>query len=64
VGDDGAGKIGAVAAESGDAAIWSGADEAGDDRHDACFEKRKENVAAALFGLCEMRLGFAESVAG
>lgn len=64
MGDDGAGKIRAVAAESGDAAIGSGADEASDDRHDAGFEERKENVAAALFGLCEMRLGLAKGVAG
>jgi hypothetical protein len=40
VGDDGAGKIGAVAAKSGDTAIGSGADEAGNDRDDAGVEKR------------------------
>jgi hypothetical protein len=62
--DDGAGKIGAVAAEGGDAAVRSCADEASNDRHDAGFEERKKNVAAALFGLFEMGLGFAKSFAG
>ena len=64
VGDDGAREIRTVAAESGDAAVGSGADEAGNDGHDAGFEERKKNIAAALPGLREMRLGFAESVAG
>jgi hypothetical protein len=62
--DDGAGKIGTVAAKGGDAAIGSCTDEAGNDRDDTGFEERKKNVAAALFGLCEMRLSFAEGVAG
>ena len=50
VGDDRAGKIGAVAAERGDAAVGSGADETGNDGNEAVFEKRKENFAATLFG--------------
>jgi len=64
VGDDGSGKIGAVAAERGDATVGSRTDEAGNDGDNAGFEKRKKNVAATLFGLFEMRLGIAESVAG
>ncbi len=64
VGDDGAGKIGTVAAESGDAAIGSCADEAGNHGHDAGFEERKQNMAAALLGLFEMRLGVTEGVTG
>ena len=64
VGDDGAGEIRTVASEGSDTAIGSGADEAGDDRHDAGLEERKQNVAATLLGLRELRLGFAESVAG
>src|SRR5690242_11241237 len=63
VSDDGAGKIGAVAAERGDAAVGSCADEAGDDGHNTGFEKRKKNVAATLPGLFEMGLGIAECVA-
>ena len=46
VGDDSAGKIGAVAAERGDTAVGSGADETGDDGNEAVFEKRKKNFAA------------------
>ena len=61
--DDGSGKIGAVAAERGDATVGSCPDEAGYDGYDAGFEKRKENVAATLPGLFEMGLGIAESVA-
>jgi len=64
VGDDGSGKIGAVAAERSDAAVGSRADEAGDDGDNAGFKKGKKNVTAALFGLFEMRLGVSESVAG
>ena len=64
VGDDGPGKIGAVAAERGDPAVGSCADEAGNDRNDTGFEKRKKNAAAALFAFFEMGLGVAESVAG
>ena len=64
VSDDGTGKIGTVAAESGDAAIRSGADEAGNNGHDAGRKEREKNVAAALLGLFEMRLGVAESAAG
>jgi hypothetical protein len=64
VGNDGTGKIGAVAAERGDAAIGSCANEAGDDRDNAGFEKRKKNGAATPFRLFEMRLGVAESIAG
>src|SRR5258708_36019207 len=63
VGDDGAGKIRTVAAKGGDAAIGSGADEAGDDGDNAGFEERKENVAAAVFGLFEMRLGGTKGIA-
>src|ERR1700675_1739106 len=62
VSNDRAGKIGAVAAERSDAAVRSRADEAGDDRNEAGFEKRKENGAAALFGFFQMRLGIAEGV--
>ncbi len=62
MGDDGTGKIGAVAAERGDAAIGSCADEAGNDGDNAGFEERKKNVAAALFRLIQTRLGVAESV--
>jgi hypothetical protein len=61
--DDGAGKIGTVAAERGDAAIGSGANETGDDGDEASFQKRKKNVAAAFSGFFEMRLGIAERVA-
>ena len=39
--DDRSGKIRAVAAKSGDAAIGRCADEAGNDRDDARFEERK-----------------------
>jgi len=63
VGDDGTGKIGAIAAEGGDAAIGSCADEPGYDWDDAGFEERKKNVAAALLGLFEMRLGVTKSIA-
>ena len=62
--NDGAGEIGTVAAESGDAAIGSSADETSDDRDDAGVEKREKNVAAAVFSLFEVWLGFTESVAG
>src|SRR6266851_268278 len=63
VGDDGAGKVRTVAAERGDAAIGSCADEAGDDGDNAGFEERKKNVAAALFGLFEMRLSVTKGIA-
>jgi hypothetical protein len=63
VGDDGAGKIRTVAAKGGDATIGSCADETGDDRDNASFEERKKNVAAALFGLFEMRLGVTKGIA-
>jgi len=56
-------KIGAIAAEGGDAAIGSCADEPGYDWDDAGFEERKKNVAAALLGLFEMRLGVTKSIA-
>jgi hypothetical protein len=62
--DDGTGKIGAVAAEGGDAAVGSGADKAGDDGYKRGFDKREKNVAAALFGFFEVRLGVTEGVAG
>jgi len=62
--DDGTGKIGAVAAERGDAAVGRGADEARDDRDDAVFKQWEKNTAAALPGLFEMRLGIAEIFAG
>src|SRR6266436_3966578 len=62
--DEGTGKIGAVAAERGDAAVGRGADEARDDRDDAVFKQREKNGAAALSGLLEMWLGIAETVAG
>jgi hypothetical protein len=64
VSDDGAGKIGTVAAERSDAAVGSGADEAGDDWDDAGFEKREKNFAATLRGLVEMRLRVTERVTG
>jgi hypothetical protein len=63
VGDDGTGKIGAVAAERGDTAVRSCANEAGNDGDNAGFEKRKKNGAATLFCFFEMRLGVAESIA-
>src|SRR5256712_8384783 len=63
VGDDGARKIGTVAAEGGDAAIGSCADKTGNNGDDAGFEERKKNVAAALFGLFEMRLGVTKGIA-
>jgi hypothetical protein len=64
VSDDGSGKIGAIAAEGGDATVGSGADKSGDYGDDAFSEEREENRAAALAGLFEMRLGVAEIVAG
>src|SRR5206468_3614649 len=64
VSDDSAGKIGAVAAERGDAAVGSCADKAGDDGHNASFEEREKNVAATLLGLLETGLRIAESVTG
>jgi hypothetical protein len=64
VGNDGAGKIGAISAERGDAAVGGGADEAGDDRDEASIEKREEDVAAAFFSLLQIRFGVAERVAG
>src|SRR5437588_11421801 len=64
VSDDGSGKIGAVAAECGDAAIGSCTDEAGNDGHNASFEEREKNLAATLLGLLEMGLRIAESVTG
>ena len=64
VSDDGAGKIRAVAAERGDAAVGSCADETGDDRNDAGLEQRRKNSAAAAACLLELRLGVAEGVAG
>jgi len=62
--NDSAGKIGAVAAKRGDAAVGSRADEAGNDGDQACFEERKKNGTAALPGLLQMRLGVAECIAG
>jgi len=44
-------------------AIGSCADEPGYDWDDAGFEERKKNVAAALLGLFEMRLGVTKSIA-
>src|SRR5882762_3349110 len=64
VGDDGSGKVRAVAAEGGDAAVGRGADEAGDDGDDAVFKQWEKNGTAALPGLLEMRLGVAEILAG
>ena len=64
VGDDRAGKIGAVAAERGDAAVGGCTDEAGNDGNDAVFEERGENGAAAPPGLLEVRLGLAKRLAG
>jgi hypothetical protein len=64
MGDDGAGKIGTVAAERGDAAVGSGTDETGNDGNKAIFEKGQEDSAAARFSFVKMRLGIAESVAG
>ncbi len=62
--NDGTGKIGAVAAERGDAAIGSCADKASNYRDDAGFEEGKKKVAAALFRLFEMRMGVAKGIAG
>ena len=61
--DDGAGKIGAVAAERRDAAVGSGTDESGDDRNKSGFEERQENSAAALFCFVQLRLSLEECVA-
>src|SRR2546426_5659239 len=61
--NDGARKIGTVAAEGGDAAIGSCADKTSNNGDDAGFEERKKNVAAALFGLFEMRLGVTKGIA-
>ena len=63
VSDDSSGEIGAVASEGGDAAIVGGSDKAGDHGNESVFEKRKQNIAAALTGLFEVRLSVAESVA-
>src|SRR6267154_3277507 len=63
VGDYGTGKIRAIAAEGGDAAVRSCADETGNNGDDAGLEERKKNVAAALLGLFEMRLGVTKSIA-
>src|SRR5258708_32005938 len=43
--DEGAGKIGTVAAQRGDAAIGSCADEPGDDGDDAGFERSEEHTS-------------------
>src|ERR1700744_694296 len=64
VGNDRAGKIGAVAAERGDAAVGSSADETGDDGDDVVFEQRSQHGAATALGLFEVRLRIAEGVAG
>ena len=64
VSNDRAGKIGAVAAERGDATVGSRANESGDDGDKADFEKRKKSGAAASASLFEVRLGVAERVAG
>jgi hypothetical protein len=61
--DDRAREIGAVAAESGDAAVGSRANEPCDDGDETVFEEGKKNAAAAFFGFFQMRLGVAESVA-
>ncbi len=62
--DDGTGKIGAVAAERGDAAVGSGADETGDHGNNGSGEQRDQQVAATALGLFQVRLGVAERVAG
>src|SRR5260370_2203943 len=62
--DDGSGKIRAVAAKRGDAAIGRRTNEAGNDGYDAGFEERKKNAAAALPGLFEVRLRVAKRIAG
>ena len=62
VSDDGTGEIGAVAAESGNAAVSSRADKTGDNRDDAILEKRLQNLAPAPFGLRQMRLRIAKGV--
>jgi hypothetical protein len=64
VGHDGSGKIGAIAAQGGDAAVGGGADEAGDDGNDSSLQQREKNFTAALPGLLEMRLGLSEGLAG
>src|SRR6266404_4673772 len=51
VSDDRAREIRAVAAERGDPAIGSRADEAGDDGDDSVFEKWKQDFAPAAFRL-------------
>src|SRR5260370_293125 len=56
-------KVGTGAVERGEAGMGSCADELGDDGDDAGFEERKKNVAAALFGFFEMRLGVAKGIA-
>jgi hypothetical protein len=61
--DDRAGKIGAVAAKRGDAAVGSGADEPGHYGYEAVFEKREEDSPATGFGFFQMGLGITESVA-
>src|SRR5580704_15350276 len=62
--NDCAGKVGAVAAECGDAAVWSRADETSDDRDDTSVEQRDQYVVASALGLFQVGLGVAERVAG
>jgi len=63
VGDDGTGKIGAIAAEGGDAAIGSCAMNPVTTGTMPASRAERKNVAAALLGLFEMRLGVTKSIA-
>jgi hypothetical protein len=62
--DDGARVVGTVTAEGGDAAVGSGADEAGDHGNEAGVKQRVKRGTTALSGLLKVRLGFEERVAG
>jgi hypothetical protein len=64
VGNDRAGKIGAIAAERGDTSVGSRTNETGDDGDEAGFEKRKKSGTAPLAGFFQLRLGVAERVTG
>src|SRR5882757_5178142 len=63
VSNDGAGKIGAVAPERGDAPIRGRSDEPSDYRNDGIGKQWQQNFAATLPGLLEMRLGILKCIA-
>src|SRR5277367_6821007 len=64
VSDDGAGKIGAVAAQGGDATVGRSANKTGYDRDEAVGQQRKKNFATAHARFCQVRARVAEGFAG